>query len=355
MKNHYIIPFFIPHKGCPFTCIFCRQDKISGKKTSVKPDVIPITIRSYLKTIPKRNTYREVGFFGGSFTGIDKTTQEAYLAKVLPFLEAGEIQGLRLSTRPDYITPGILRMLKKYGVNRIELGVQSMSDQVLMRSKRGHTAAHTRKASRLILDNNILLGHQLMVGLPESSLYSEVAAAKQSIALGASEVRIYPVVVLKGTALARLWRARLYKPLSEDEAIKRCARLLLLFEENRVNVIRCGLHPSESLLSRKDILAGPFHPAFRQKVESYIYGMVFKAFLSEDTRRRPVKAILYNPAETAYVIGYKRINASMVERALRQASIFKSSARVRCGTVIIRFKNDPPATLYKLKNNALDP
>ncbi|MDB4349559.1 radical SAM protein [Omnitrophica bacterium] len=347
MKKHYTIPFFIPHKGCPFTCVFCRQDKISGRVEGASPKEIAPTIKSYLKTLPGRNVRIEVAFFGGSFTGLGKEAQRRYLEKVRPFLNNKMIHGLRLSTRPDLIDKDVLRLLKEYGVSRIELGVQSMSDAVLKKAKRGHSASNIAKASNLILEAHFDLGHQLMVGLPGSTLRDELNSAKCSIRMGASEVRIYPVIIIKGTELAEMWKEGAYKPLTEEEAIRRCARLLLLFEKHNVKVIRCGLHPSEGLLSGKDIIAGLFHQAFRQKVETYIYAALFKNFFKDKKDVKDVEAIFYNPRDAACVIGYNRINGDYVEKRLKRRAILKASLSIKPGSVKIKYKNNKTLLLKR--------
>ncbi|NQT06267.1 MAG: radical SAM protein [Candidatus Omnitrophica bacterium] len=346
MKKHCIIPFFIPHKGCPFACIFCRQDKITGRHAVSPFDIAP-TIKRYLKTIPRKSCI-EVAFFGGSFTGLDKDMQRDYLEKVQPFLRNGRIKGIRLSTRPDFIDQHILNMLKKYGVRRIELGIQSASDKVLETIKRGHSLNDIRRASKLILKNRIALGHQMMVGLPKSTFKDELKTAKESVRMRVSEVRIYPLVVIKDTELARMWRKKRYRPLSEEEAIRRCAKLISIFEKANVRVIRCGLHPSEGLLSGKEMLAGPFHQAFRQKVETYIYTRIFMDFFSKSENLLPVRSIDYNPADAAYIIGYKRKNASYVENAIRQSNIFRESKKIRVKTIKISFKDNKRVLLKRI-------
>lgn len=229
------------------------------------PCDIPVKVEQYLSTIPSEGTRIEIGFYGGSFTGLSQKEQEGYLRPASRFLKGGRVQGIRLSTRPDLISEEIVSFLKKHGVTRVELGVQSMSDRVLAAAKRGHTEKDVERASRVILQGSLDLGHQMMLGLPYSGLDEELYTARRIQQLGASQVRIYPVIVIKGTELADLWSRGEYQPLEESEAVERAAKLILYFESNGIKVIRCGLHPSEGLLSGDECLAGPFHPAFGQK------------------------------------------------------------------------------------------
>ncbi len=349
MKSHYVIPFFIPHEGCPFTCIFCAQRKISGRIKAVPAPAIPRTISKYLDTIPKKHVHREVAFFGGSFTGLPQDKQEAYLKAVRPFIKNKTIDGIRLSTRPDYIDERILALLKKYGVTCIELGVQSLSEDVLKAAKRGHTVPDVRKASRLILKKGFTLGHQLMSGLPGSTLSKELMTARISVSLGAREVRIYPVIVIKGTHLAEMWRKKRYRPLTEDEALKRCARLVEFFNKKNVRVLRCGLHPSEGLLTGADIVAGPFHQSFGQKVESYLYAGMIKKFLSKEKHPGSICRILYNPSDGASAIGYKRANALGAESIIKKRDIFAPSDAVAGKTLIAEYENGMKRLIGALK------
>jgi len=266
VKKHYVIPFFIPHKGCPNQCVFCNQKKITGESIPL-PESVPGKIEKYLSTMPEETAHIEVGFFGGSFTALTLKEQEEFLSPVKPFLDERRIKGVRLSTRPDCIDKSGVSFLKRFGVTCVELGVQSMSDKVLHASRRGHLAADTEKASRIIREEGLFLVHQMMLGLPLSSFDEEFYTAKRIKALGAKQVRIYPLVVIKETHLSSLWHQGEYYALGEDEAIDRAARLMLYFESNDIKVIRCGLHPSEGLLSGKEYLAGPFHPAFGHKAK----------------------------------------------------------------------------------------
>jgi len=260
MKN-YTIPFFIPHRGCTHKCVFCDQVRIAGEPVP-DPEDIPRKIERYLSTMPKKDIFVQVGFFGGSFTGISLKEQEEYLAPVRPFLEDGRIGGIRLSTRPDLIDQRTLTFLEGLGVSCIELGVQSMSEDVLEVSKRGHTCADTVRASAMITDAGFELAHQMMLGLPLSTYDKELHTAVRISELGARQVRIYPLIVMDGTELAGMWRRGEYEPLDMEEAVERAGSIISFFMSRGIKVIRCGLHATEGLLSGQEYLAGPFHPAF---------------------------------------------------------------------------------------------
>ena len=201
MKKEYIIPIFVPHLGCPNCCVFCNQTKISGQEKQVTKEDVKNTIDYYLKHFKDDNKYVEVAFFGGSFTGIDENVQNELLETAYEYIKEGKVNSIRISTRPDYINKEILKRLKKYKVKTIELGVQSTNNYILAKSKRGHTFEDVRQASKLIRKYGFVLGHQMMIGLPESTELDEITTAKNLIKLKPKIVRIYPVLVIKNTEL----------------------------------------------------------------------------------------------------------------------------------------------------------
>lgn len=311
MRKHYTIPFFILHKGCPHQCVFCDQKKITGR-SMIDPGEIPERIEQYLSTMPISGAHVEVGFFGGTFTGLSRRLQDDLLTPVRKYLDSGQVHGIRLSTRPDFIDKDTLEFLKERGVKCIELGVQSMSDKVLSAIKRGHTAKDSELASKMILREGFILGHQMMLGLPLSTPDDERFTARRVVELGASQVRIYPVIVMKETELAEEWINKKYVPLDEEEAVKRSAWLILYFGSNGIRVIRCGLHPSPGLLDGSGFLAGPFHPAFRLKAESRIFSLMLEHIISEIPGK--VTNVFFNPKNEAAFFGFDRENSEKIRK-----------------------------------------
>ena len=217
MKKHYIIPIFVPHLGCPNDCVFCNQKSISGQTKQVTKEDVKEIIEEHLKYI-KKDSKVEVAFFGGSFTGIEEEKQEELLSAAYEYIKQKKVESIRISTRPDYIDKKILKRLKKYKVKTIELGVQSANDYILKKAGRGHTFNDVEKASKLIRWYGFNLGHQMMVGLPESTTVDEINTAKQLIKLKPKMVRIYPVLVLKGTKLEKDYQDEKYKALTVVQA-----------------------------------------------------------------------------------------------------------------------------------------
>jgi histone acetyltransferase (RNA polymerase elongator complex component) len=323
-KKHFNIPVFIPELACPFQCIYCNQRKISGQLKIPDANEIVSTIEKHLSTIQTPEAIIELAFFGGNFTGIDKQKQIDYLELVQPYIKQGEISGIRLSTRPDYIDEEILQMLKKYHVITIELGAQSMDDNVLKLSKRGHTSKDTENASKLILDASFQLGLQMMIGLPGDTLEKALNTARQIIKLGANNTRIYPALVIKGTIFENLYKTGSYEPLSLDTAVLWSKELLKTFESGGVDVIKLGLHPSEGLLSGHDLIAGPFHQSFRELVLTEIWGELFE----EIHQKHGAKIEITVPAtQFNYAVGYEAKNKKMLLNKFQEV-IFKRSANL---------------------------
>ncbi len=258
-EKQYTIPIFIPHKGCKNECVFCNQRKISGEvKVPSYSDVNSI-IDERLKDLLKNDKNRkiQVAFFGGSFTGLKICEQEMYLKVANKFIESGLVSSIRLSTRPDYISVKILKMLKKYNVKSIELGVQSMDDNVLKKSKRGHTSLDVIRASRLIKMFGFSLGHQIMIGLPSSTIKTECETIKKSLALGIEDLRIYPVYVINPTELYEMYKNKEYKPLTLKDATNRTYLVLKECLKSNVRIIRIGLQSTDEITVHNDGIVGP--------------------------------------------------------------------------------------------------
>lgn len=269
-KTHVTIPFFIPHYGCRHRCVFCNQ--VYTSNTTTLPDTRYITqkIERYLQTIQPGVTHVEIAFFGGSFTGLDKEIQKKYLAIAHRYYSLHKIDGIRLSTRPDYINEETLYLLKEYNVTTVELGAQTMYDDILQQSHRGHTVQDTRNASRCIKEYGFNLIIQLMPGLPGDTYEKSIETAKKTISLNPDGVRIYPTVVIKDTELATLYQEEKFSPLPSDKAIELCANLYAIFISNNIPVIRMGLHPFDDAVA-DTIIAGPYHPSFGYLVKSRYY------------------------------------------------------------------------------------
>lgn len=311
-KKHYIIPIFVPHLGCPNDCIFCNQRNISGQMQPVTREDVRNTVEYYLKIFGDKKAYKEIAFFGGSFTGIDIETQKELLQVAYEYVKDRKINSIRISTRPDYINKEILKMLKKYKVKTIELGVQSSNDFILKRAGRGHTFEDVKKASKLIRRYRFTLGHQMMLGLPESSLKDELKTASDLAKLKPKIMRIYPVLVLKGTQLEKEYNEGKYRPLNVNQAVEICKEVYGYLNKKKINVIRIGLQTTDMICNPKNegstVVAGPYHEAFRQLVEDGMwYDSIINRIKMLNVKVKEIEVIV-NPVNANNIFGHKRQN-----------------------------------------------
>ncbi|MDR3046437.1 MAG: radical SAM protein [Bacteroidales bacterium] len=309
MKRFYTIPIFIPEKACPHRCIYCNQYNISDCKDSQTMNEVKNTIEKYLKTFPK-NGIKKIGFFGGNFTGMTIIEQNQYLDMALPYIKAGAIDTIQLSTRPDYISNEILVNLKEHHIETIELGAQSLDPEVLAFSRRGHTLDNIRESSAQILSFGFHLGLQMMIGLPKDSIEKCMFTASQIVELGAHCTRIYPTLVIKNTDLEKLYKTGKYYPLTLDESILWSKKLFSYFIQNEVTILRMGLHPSEGLLSGENLVAGPFHVSYKELVLSSLW----QDYINEQIQnQKGDNIIIYSsPKSINYAVGYNASNKKML-------------------------------------------
>ncbi|WP_312650061.1 radical SAM protein [Proteiniclasticum sp.] len=290
MTRHIIIPIFIPHVGCPHDCIFCNQAKITGQLREdyekITGKSVQETIEKYLETIDRKHTAVEVSFFGGTFTAISLIKQKELLGAAKSAKEKGLIDKIRLSTRPDYITLPIMNHLKSYNVDVVELGVQSMDDEVLRLAKRGYQKGAVEMASKLIKSFGMVLCHQLMIGLPGDSKEKDMMSLEESIMMKPDLARIYPALVIKDTEMEGDFRNGSYVPYSLDEAVEIAGLMMKRYQEEGIQVIRVGLQPTEEISENNDVVAGPFHPAFRELAEAFLLSERIRKLKSDKVKVR---------------------------------------------------------------------
>ena len=265
--SHANISVFVPHLGCPNRCSFCDQVTISGASKQPQKSDIDNAVAVALKSLKYDPENTELAFFGGSFTAIDRDYMLTLLKAANAYVKNGDICGIRVSTRPDCIDREVLETLKNYGVTAIELGAQSMCDDVLLANDRGHNAEAVKTSSKLIKECGFELGLQMMTGLYKSTYEKDLLTAKEIINLQPETVRIYPSITLKNTRLAELFFKGEYIPPTLDETVDLCVKLLDMFKTAGINVIRTGLHSIDT----ERYVAGPWHPAFKELCDSKQY------------------------------------------------------------------------------------
>lgn len=317
--KHANIAVFIPHLGCPYKCLFCDQNRISRPGLAPSPSDIPDLIQKHLATMDRNQTEVELAFFGGSFTALPESTQEAYLAAANPYLRCGLLTGVRLSTRPDYIDEGILDFLKGWGVTTIELGIQSLDDRVLYMSGREYSARKAEETCRMVKAAGFSLGIQLMLGLPGDDEAAVYHSTRLAVSLAPDLVRIYPTLVIKDTGLENMLAKGIYRPLSLEQAVDLSKEMYIAFQSHNINVVRMGLYPGEELTRPGVILAGPYHPSFGELVKQAVFKEQAMMLLNEVERESPGTSsisLLVNKRDLSKMIGNKRRNLAEIQQSM---------------------------------------
>lgn len=337
--KRFIIPIFISHLGCPHRCVYCDQNRIAHPVSALPtPAEVAKEVERYLGlSSRKRKSARtvQVAFYGGSFTALPLGTQQRSLRSVAPFLEKGKVHSLRLSTRPDAISLEVLEVLKAHKVMTVELGVQSMADEVLRISRRGYNKEKVTKAVRVLHQGGFEVGIQLMIGLPGDSAQQFAATVEKVIEMKPHFVRLYPTLVIKGTVLEQWFRQGRYHPLSLAEAIALTKGALQRFRQVRIPVIRVGLQPTPSLEAPGTIVAGPYHPAFRQLVESsLLYEQAVSLLTGSGMEREFSPTFLISPQDISTFYGQGGYNIKKLREAagVRKVTV-KADPHQERGTV----------------------
>ena len=302
---HSNISIFVPHIGCPNMCSFCNQRHITGKINAPKTQDVIDAVKNAVKSKNYNPNTTEIAFFGGSFTAINRNYMIRLLKAAYQFVEKGVVSGIRISTRPDAIDEDVLKLLKQYGVTSIELGAQSLNDDVLRLNNRGHNAIDVYNASKLIKQYGFSLGLQMMTGLYGDCDEYAIDTAKQIISILPDTVRIYPTIVLKNTDLAALYYDNKYKPQSLENAVELCSTILTMFNDANIKVIRLGLHSIES----DSYIAGPWHPAFSELCASNLFLKRIKLLL----KSKGSYTIYVHSKSISKMIGQKKYNINLLK------------------------------------------
>ena len=331
-----VVPIFIVEEGCPHRCLFCNQHSITGQKTVavVGPGDVDETIRKWLGWSMGRRSV-QVAFYGGSFSCLSQSRQGQLLAAVEPFLASGQVDSIRISTRPDCLSEKVCRSLYGRGVRTVELGCQSMDDKVLEITRRGHNVEQSIVAAELLRKNGMQLGIQLMVGLPGETSRSFLAGVREVIRLRPSFVRLYPALVVENTGLALMYERGEYRPLSMNRAVALCSRASDMFIGAGVRVIRVGLQPSESL--ERTIVKGPYSPAFGEQVMARSWFKRARKILSTCPAGKTMKFKISDRDLSSFV-GPKRINMQRLEQlGLLERLDLETEKKLERGTLLYDF------------------
>lgn len=328
--KHKNIPIFIPHEGCPHRCVFCDQRAISGH-AAFDEGAVRGEIEAALTTLPP-DASAEIAYFGGSFTAIDRGLMVRLLDLAEEYVDRGCVSGIRFSTRPDALDEDVLDILSHYTIAAIELGLQSMDDEVLLTTRRGHTARQAEDACRRVVRRGYALVGQMMIGLPHSTREKEIATATRICDLGAVAARIYPTVVLRQTALAHAMMEGSYDPISVEEAVDRCADVLAIFEERGVRVLRVGLCASDGFENDRAV-GGAYHPAMGELAYARLFRRNMQRLLSHTPDKRPT--FIVPRGKTSQAVGQHRENIVSLCRQFELETIDVLESDELSGTQII--------------------
>ena len=303
--KHINIALFVVHKGCPHMCSFCNQRSISGSQKDITAADVHQAAQTAIASLSEKEAAGgEIAFFGGSFTMVEREYMLSLLEAAHEYVAKGIFKGIRISTRPDGISREICQILKKYGVTAVELGAQSLDDRVLQLNERGHSAKQVEDACRLLKEYGFELGLQMMTGLYGSADADSIETAEKIIALAPETVRIYPTVVIKGTKLHELMKKGDFVPKGIPETVDLCAKLIPMFENAGIKVIRVGLHSGGGV--DEGFAGGAYHPALRELCEGRIY---YNHALGELEKREKGSYVLaVSPKEISKMTGQKKEN-----------------------------------------------
>lgn len=318
----FIVPIFLPHSGCPHQCAFCNQKAITGQAAGkISRQTVREQIDRFLAFPHDRRRTVQISFYGGNFLGLPEKTIQSLLDLANGFVEQGHVDGIRFSTRPDTVSSQTLQLIREYPVQTVEIGVQSMDDRVLAKSRRGHTARDTEKALQCLAQTAYEVGLQMMTGLPGDSGAATLMTARKIADFAPAFVRIYPALVLKGSPMAAWYASGEFVPLSLDEAVERAKGLYLFFQEKAIPVIRMGLQASDELNAEQTVLAGPYHPAFGHLVLSSIWLDKAVKLLAADNKCGEWAVFHARPENISKLRGQRNHNISKLKQLFQLNAI----------------------------------
>ena len=258
--------------GCPQHCTFCNEKIAAGNfAPEVMKSFFDAEVASYLRWNKNKLRPVEIAFYGGNFTGLTPDYQKRLLSWAGAYIQQGQVDSIRISTRPDYIDDDQLIFLYAAGVRTIEIGAQSFNDEVLRFTGRGHDAQATVRAIKLLKAHGFQTGLHLMAGLPGDTRESFLETLEHTAELRPDTARIHPLIVFKDTQLASDYRLGHYQPLSLDEAIDWCLLAWATLTPAGIHIIRFGLQMTPEMSKEGAVLAGPMHPAFGSLVYSAVF------------------------------------------------------------------------------------
>jgi len=310
-----IIPIFVMNRGCPNRCVFCNERITAGAYPEfITKGYFKETVDAHLESAGKRFHETQIAFYGGSFTGMDTSYQETLLEYARPYIERGLVDSIRISTRPDYIDEEHLEFMQRRYVQTVEIGAQSLDNEVLERANRGHSADDVKRATLLLKKKGFETGLHLMVGLPVDTTGGFLDTVAEVVSLKPHMVRIHPTIVFRDTDLGKMYRDGSYVPLTMEEAVEWSKRALIRFRKASIQVIRLGLHTTGEMTDDGNIIAGPFHPSFRSFVEGALFLDMAASLLKRSKGLKHAVSFFVSPRDVSNMRGFRNINISILQK-----------------------------------------
>lgn len=320
----YVIPVFIPYDKKNHDWILKNQKIENEEVEKINSQKLTEIIDKHISKIRGFDN-REVAFLGADFTTIEQSLQEELLQTLQRYISNGIINNIKVSIRPNNITKQTLKILKKYKVKTIELEVYSTNDYILKRIGMNFDLKDIKKKSRQIRFKGFKLGYQMMIGLPDSTKLDDINTAKTLSKLKTTTVTINPVFVIKDTELEKEYNSSNYKPLTIVQAIETCKEIIKIFNDKKIETNAIGFEPTNN------VLAGPFHPAFRSLVESSLwYDAIVNKIKKLNTKVMEVE-VTVNPSDTNNVVGYKQENIEKLKNTYDVDLIVTSDENMKQG------------------------
>ncbi len=291
-----IIPIFFPHLGCHDRCIYCNQAYITDSKDHNNRSIIE-------KTLGVQKGFYEVGLYGGNIFGLEPPQLKKLFTYFEDYMES--ITNFRISTKPAPLNKETLTILKEHRVTIVELGIPTFNDKILRILNRQHTVDDLHRAYYMLHNEGFNVALQVMVGLPHETMEDIKETVKHIIRLTPYYIRIYPLVVLKGTPLHRMYEGDRFISVSFEEAIRRTLFIYLNALQHNIKVTKMGL--TENEIIKDSIVAGPYHPSFGYMVKSQAMYLAIKTKIETSSIKGSV-CISLNNKDIPHLIGHKRSN-----------------------------------------------
>ena len=293
----------MPHLGCESICRYCNQGFITGVGEARLEEEVKKLARVPLEGI-------EIGLYGGNILGLQGKELERLFLFLGPWME--KVESIRLSTKPRDLDRDTLDVLKRYKVRTIELGIPAFNDSILESLGRNHSVKDLLTCYETLKEAGFECALQVMVGLPQEDFEDVRKTVEYLSLLRPVYVRIYPLVVLKGTALYQSYLDGEFVPISFRDGLRRALFIYLSCLKEGIKVLSMGLQ--EGKLLREVVAAGLYHPCFGSIVKAEAFFQAIFVTLDKAGMEGEVE-ITIGKSDVPHLWGYRRHNIERFERS----------------------------------------